>query len=363
MSGWAALPLALGLLGPALLGGPARAEPIHLTDMRQRSVVLPAPAARIVALPLPSGAMLMASDQSADRLVGLHPSTLRIALEGPLARLFPALRNVKTSLLLAGGSAFMPNVEALAALAPDLVVQRGERGDDIVAPLEAAGLTTLLVTYEGEEQTRQNMRLLGAAIGAGERSAQAVAWRIAVADRIAAAVAGRPSAPRPRVLFLSRSQGGYTATGGNTPNDFAITLAGGTNLAGDLPGSVAVSVEQLLLWDPDVILLNSGDASLTPAALAADPVLSMLTAVTRRSVYKAPTGGYRWEPPGPENPLLWLWLAEILHPARGAQALRADLSDGFGLVYGSRPTEAELGTMLQMDTNAGTAAYAGWSSP
>lgn len=336
---------------------PARAQAVTLEDMNGRRVALAAPADRIVALPLPSAPTLVALDRSERRLAGLHPSARSLMIEGPLGRVFPGLRDTQVSLLQAGGGAFMPNVEAIAALGADLVVQRGELGPNIVRPLEQAGLTVLLVSYGDEERGRSNIRVLGAAIGHSRRAQDLVTWRQDVTDRLEAALARMAGAARPGVLFLSGGRGDLAATGSGTPNDHAIRIAGGRNMAGALPGSVRLGIEQVLLWDPDVIVLNSGDRNLTPRSLAADPVLSALRAVRTGRVYKAPTGGYRLEPQNPENPLYWMWLAGILHPSLAEFDLRTEFAQAFRLLYGAEASSAEIDAMLQLSPNRDSTGY------
>jgi len=44
--------------------------------------------------------------------------------------------------------------------------------------------------------------------------------------------------------------------GGKSYNNFYIDLAGGKNVANELGMFAVVGVEQILAWDPEVILLN-----------------------------------------------------------------------------------------------------------
>ncbi|MBK1840344.1 ABC transporter substrate-binding protein [Azospirillum sp. YIM B02556] len=338
-------------LAPSL-GGAAE---IRTTDLAGNEIVLSKPAERIVALPAPSAPTVMAADRSADRLVGMHQTVAEVAKGGLLGRLFPRLNQLPASLLSAGKSAFMPNVEAIAALEPDLVLQRGELGPQVVSPLAEAGLKTALVVYGDEETTRRNIRLMADLTGHPERAEALIGWRDEVLARIR-----RPektAGKTPTVLFLSRLAGHLVVTGKGTPTDFAIAAAGGRNLAAERSGSITVTAEQIMIWDPEVILLNSADRDLQPADIRNDPLLSGTAAAKAGRVYKVLVGAFRWEPPNAENPLLWLWLAKLFHPDANGYDLRAEVRRGLSLVYGSDPTDAEIDRLLLADVNRGTLNY------
>ena len=76
---------------------------------------------------------------------------------------------------------------------------------------------------------------------------------------------------------------------------------------------VGLDVEQVLRWDPEVILLGNFDPAM-PQDIYSDPVWQNISAVRSRRVYKVPLGGYRWDPPGQESPLMWHWLSDIAFP-------------------------------------------------
>src|SRR3546814_19934046 len=77
-------------------------------------------------------------------------------------------------------------------------------------------------------------------------------------------IAGIDESYRPRVLYLQRFLSGLKVGGKDTYMDFAIDLAGGANPAAELSGWTAVNVEQVIAWDPEVILLNNFEDGRTP---------------------------------------------------------------------------------------------------
>lgn len=332
------------------------AQPVAVTDMEGREVRLPRPAERVASIPIPMASTLIALDGSPRRLVGMHPLALSAIQEGILGRIFPDAQNIPANITAPN---FVPNIEALAATRPDLVIQWGGRGPDIVRPIENAGLTTMLILYGTEERTRRYMRDAATLIGRQDRIGPLVAWRERVQsqiDRISAAI---PTDRRPRVLYLLRALSGLQVAGSDPEiyNHFVIELAGGRNAAADVRGFRPVNREQIAAWNPDVILLNSFEDALTTEFITRDPVLSFTNAARRNAVYKMPLGGYRWDPPSQESPLSWMWLATLLHPDRFAFDLRGEMRQAFRDLYGHDLTEAEIDEILRISTQGDAANY------
>ncbi|GLQ10664.1 ABC transporter substrate-binding protein [Devosia yakushimensis] len=325
-------------MSPAVI--PVFAEDIVVTDHENRQVVLTAPAERVVTIPMPMASGVIALSGGADTLVGLNPLSLTAIREGILGKIFPDALNISDAVT---GTDFVPNVEALAEVNPDLVIQWGGRGPEIVDPLVNAGLTTLLIKYGTEELTREYMTMVATAIGKPERIDALVAWRDRVQQEIAAKTAGIAEADRPSVLYLGRSLSDITAAGNKGQySSWYIELAGGKNAAAELDGSVSINREQIAQWDPEVILLNSFEPELDVSWVYDDPILSLTKAAQNRRVYKMPLGGYRWDPPSQESPLTWMWLAELLHPDLFNYDLRAEMTAAYKTLYNYELTDEDI---------------------
>ncbi len=346
---------ALAALCLGLMAMPATAEEIVVTDHEKRTVTLSEPAERVVTIPMPMASSVISLDGSAEKLVGLNPLSLTAIREGILGKIFPDALSISDAVT---GTDFMPNVEALAAVDPDLVIQWGGRGPEIVDPITNAGLNTLLIKYGTEELTREYMTMVANAIDRPERIAELVAWRDAVQAEIEAKVAGISEDERPSVLYLGRSLSDITASGseGNY-NAWYISLAGGRNAAEELSGSISINREQIAQWDPDVILLNSFEPQLDVSWVYDDPILSLTKAAQERRVYKMPLGGYRWDPPNQESPLTWMWLAELLHPDVFDYDLRAEMKTAYATLYNYEPTDEDIDGILWMAQQGDASGY------
>ncbi|MBI1285486.1 MAG: ABC transporter substrate-binding protein [Thiobacillus sp.] len=319
-----------------VLAIPALAVPagsVETRDALGRLIRLPAPAERIVTIPMPAAAMVVAVDRSAKRLVGMHRQSGVDAGGQILVRMFPSLREISTDVV---GEGFMPNVEEILSIRPDLILQWGDRGDALIRPLEAVGLTVAAFTFRGETDARDWLRTIAALIGQPERAKTLIDWRDAVQKQLAP-LAALPSEDRPKALYLLRARSGLIAAGAGTFNEQSIELAGGRNAAEGIEGSKPVNAEQVLAWNPDVILLNTFEANLTPDVILKHPLLRLTEAARTGRVFVMPTGGYRWDPPSAESPLSWLWLARLLQPERSGitrEDMVAAIIDGYKLVYG-----------------------------
>jgi iron complex transport system substrate-binding protein len=343
-------------LGAALaLAAPAAAEPVGFKDMNGRVVALSKPAERVASIVIPMASTLIALDGGTKRLVGMNPVAKARMEEGILATIFPEVAAIPDTISAAN---FVPNVEALAAARPDLVVQWGDRGEAIVAPIVNAGLTAMLISYGTEAYARDYMAMMATAIGRPERVAPLVGWRAEVERDIAAKTATLGAAPRPKVLYLFRLMSGIQVAGsGPVYNDWYIRLVGGTNAAAAVKGQTPVGREQIAAWDPDIILLNNFEPKLTPDVVYADPILSMTSAAKAKKVYRSPLGGFMWDPPSQESPLSWMWLANLVHPEVFRYDLRAEMRTAYRTLYGYDLTDADIDRILWLDVNRTSAGY------
>lgn len=343
--------LAASLLAPA-----ASAEEIVFKDQGDREVRLAKAAERVVSIVIPMASTIIALDGGTRKLVGMNPTAKSAVLEGILGKIFPEAKDIPSDVTAPN---FVPNVEALTAVNPDLVIQWGDRGADIVAPITNAGLNAMLILYGTEERTREYMTLASKAIGKPERIGELVEWRDRVQKDIEAKAEAIPEDKRPSVLYLGRALSEISASGtkGNY-NAWYIELAGGKNASAELNGTVTVNKEQIATWNPDVIFLNAFEAKLNVDWVYNDPILSLTNAAKSKRVYKMPLGGYRWDPPNQESPLSWMWTANLLHPDIFKYDLRSEMKTAYKTLYNYDLTDPNIDSILWMGDQGGAADYA-----
>ena len=211
----------------------------------------------------------------ARRLVSLNPLVTEIAFAvGAGDRLAgrtdqcdqpPAARRVSSV-----GGWIPPNVEAVVARMPDLVVAyRSAANSAAVTRLRGLGIPTLALRTDNLADVGRVARLLGPALGAA-----------AAADSVARAydaalAAARRAAPRgPAVVLVAWDNPLIVLGAGSFVSEIA-ELAGAHNLFADAPGSsVPVSLETIAARSPDVLILVGG-----PAGFVGRPEWRSLSAV------------------------------------------------------------------------------------
>jgi iron complex transport system substrate-binding protein len=335
--------------------GSAGSGPISITDQRGKTLTFARPVTRVVTIPMPAASLLVAVDRSAEHLTAMHNASWVAMRDGIMGTIFPKALELPHEIATQD---FTANVESVRALDPDVVIQWSDA--QLTEPLERAGLTVVGLTNTGKQEDVDAWAAMFAALlGKPERAVDIKArsdLELAAVKRLAAT----RGAAGPSILYFNRFAGGLKVAAANSYNDFYIKLVGGTNPAtGHDPlkgsGMVGLDVEQVLRWDPEIILLGNFDNAL-PQDLYADPVWQTVSAVRNRRVYKVPLGGYRWDPPGQESPLMWHWLSDIAFPQQQS-LLRNKVVEYFDFLYSHKPSAAELDRILWTTANAGSDHY------
>ncbi|UCF10675.1 MAG: ABC transporter substrate-binding protein [Candidatus Bipolaricaulota bacterium] len=233
-----------------------------------------------------------------------------------------------------------PNLEEIAALAPDWILVDAVRHAAFAELAEEIGLRVTRLAVESPDALVDALRLVAPPLGEeAERRAESLA-----AEYLTAVAAVRAAIEEeddlPRVLFLGSSP--QLVATGEMYQTHLIDAAGGRAVARALSGYWAeVSLEQIYAWDPEVIILPSY-ASFSAEDLLQDPEWAALSAVRERRVHRMERLFAPWDTPVPDSFLGILWLAERLHPGRVPIDLRDEVLRFYAAHYAYHVTEAEL---------------------
>lgn len=330
----------------------AASAALAIVDQRGETITLDGPADRVAFTVMPAPSIFAAVDRSYDRIVGINQSTLVANQGGMFATMFPASAQSP----VVAGSDFVPNVETLLQLDPDVVVQWGDRGTGVTEPIESAGFPVVGLEYGTQEDLEAWITLFAEIAGKPERGEELVARQHAEITEMREKVAAQDG-ERPRAMILSKTGDTYSTTSATGYDGFQFDLVGADLVTqGFVSDSGQVNPEQILAWNPEVIMLSGFDKS-TPADIYADPRLASVSAVQNKRVYKTPLGGYRWQVPGAESPLMWQWMHQVLYPGERTGELRDDMRAAFDDLFAYRISEEEIDQVLRFDLNGDAANY------
>ncbi len=251
-----------------------------------------------------------------------------------------------------GGTA---NIENVIKFNPDVILDVGSIRDTYVSLANNVQAQTGIpyILIDGRfENTPQVYRLLGEMLGEKDRAEQLARYADDTLNGLKARIASIPQSERPRVYYGRGIDGLETGLAGSI-NMEVLEHVGAINVAAAAGkgGLTKVSIEQVLAWNPDVILAL--DARFHNS-VATDPLWRSVKAVQDKRIYLAPRLPYGWfdSPPGVNRLIGVRWLMSILYPNQFPEDIRAVTREFYKLFYMVDVSEAQLDTLLASATLA-----------
>ena len=325
----------------ATLLAPRLARAASVTDSVGRTVAIPDKVERVFAAGPPAAILLYAF--APELLLGWTRS-----LGPPQCEFLGTGACDKPEVGRLTGRGNTTNLEVLLKLKPDLVLDFGTVNDTYISLAdkvqEQTGIPYALL--DGRfDASAAIYRKLGE-LTKRPREAEEFAR---YADRIVTTVKGRvdkiPAANQPRVYYARGPRGLETGLG-DSINVETIEFLGARNVAAERKGGMAtVSIEQVLAWNPDVIITIEPAFA---ASVRSDAVWAPVKAVQSGRVYLSPSMPFGWvDFPPSVNRLIGLWwLGKVLYPDRFPEDLRPITREFFQRFYHMAPTDAQIDRIL-----------------
>lgn len=265
----------------------------RITDMVGRTVEIPTNVEKIV--PLGNAPRMIAYLGLAEKVVGL--GSMAVEKISPVTAYAYANKDLWADLPLVGtdaGGATDYYPEQILAVAPDVILcsYTAELADEIQRktgiPTVAVAMGTLF-----QEDYDQALRLLADVCGVQDRAEEVISYIDSCLKDLATRSAGIPVSDKPSILGAAATFKGVHGIEGiyaNYPVFQAIEANDVAAGISDIVGGLLIDKEQVIGWDPQYILLDSGGVELVKVDYTANPAFyKQLQAVKDNNVYQYPS--------------------------------------------------------------------------
>ena len=214
------------------------------------------------------------------------------------------------------------NLEAIKAADVQVILSMGTSAitdaDITTADELQAQLEIPVVLFSGDsEDYAQAYRLLGKMIDREEDAEALINYTADIVKTVESVAAQVPEEDRVR-LYYAEGDDGLATEPASSNRSYVFNTAGAVNVA-DVGaqagyGQSAVSMEQVLEWNPEIII-TQGTTNAYETILS-DPNWATIDAVKNGRVYKMPSLPYSWadRPPSVNRFIGLHWMANLLYP-------------------------------------------------
>jgi len=273
--------------------------PIVIVDGLDRETTLDGPAQRIVSL-APSNTEILFAIGAGEQVVARDE--------------FSDFPVQATDLPSIGGGFGDYNLETIVNLEPDLVLAAEINTPEQVKALEDLGITVFLLANPNSlDEMYENLLTIAdltAHVSETEDLVEALRSRV---SKVESAIESAEDQPTVFYELDATDPSAPWTAGSSTFIDTLITMAGGENIASDMEGQyLQISIEELLIRDPQVILLGDAAYGITPESLVDRTGWSNISAVVNERIYTIDDNLV--SRPGPRLVDGLEQLASLLHP-------------------------------------------------
>jgi iron complex transport system substrate-binding protein len=238
--------------------------------------------------------------------------------------------------------------EEIMARAPDMILLMTgitASTEETADEMEAVMNIPVVVADYALTKMPETYRFLGELLGVEERAETLAAYSETVIKTAQETAASIPEAEKLRVYYAQGSNGLQTANAGSSHTE-AIELVGGinvVNLQADSDGRLNVNMEQVLKWNPDVIIASYSmghaglamysDGSVFSIIVNGNESWTLLGAVKNNMVFSTPCYPFNWQdmPPSANRILGIEWLGQLLYPDYFDLDIRAATQEFYSL--------------------------------
>ena len=248
--------------------------------------------------------------------------------------------------------------EAVIAANPTIALNCGKINDAMVSDCDALseslGIPVIAVDNE-LNNSAEAFRFMGELLGVEDHAEELAEYSEKIFTDIAA-LADIPEDEKVSVYFGNGEDSLETAPRGSQHAQIldAVNVTNVADLELGDGSRVQISAEQLLAWDPDVIVVNGepkADKSGNSAAedILSNPDYASLKAVQDNKVYGTPNAPFSWvdRPAGPNRLIGMRWLSAVVYPEYIKCDVNEEIREFFNLFYHVDLSDEQLENVLK----------------
>ena len=250
------------------------------------------------------------------------------------------------------------NYEAVIAANPTIAINSGKINDAMVSDCDALSesLGIPVVAVDNElNNSAEAFRFMGELLGVEDHAEELAQYAEQVFTDINV-LSDIPEEKKVSVYFGNGEDSLETASRGSQHAQIldAINAVNVADLELGDGSRVQISAEQLLAWDPDVIVVNGEPKADKSGSSAAEDILSnpdyaSLKAVQDQKVYGTPNAPFSWvdRPAGPNRLIGMRWFSALIYPEYIKCDINEEIHKFFDLFYHVDLSDEQLQNVLK----------------
>ena len=250
------------------------------------------------------------------------------------------------------------NYEAVIAANPTIAINSGKINDTMVSDCDALSesLGIPVVAVDNElDNSAEAFRFMGELLGVEDHAEELAQYAEQVFTDINV-LSDIPEEKKVSVYFGNGEDSLETAPRGSQHAQIldAINAVNVADLELGDGSRVQISAEQLLAWDPDVIVVNGEPKADKSGSSAAEDILSnpdyaSLKAVQDQKVYGTPNAPFSWvdRPAGPNRLIGMRWFSALIYPEYIKCDINEEIHKFFDLFYHVDLSDEQLENVLK----------------
>lgn len=250
------------------------------------------------------------------------------------------------------------NYEAVIAANPTIAINSGKINDAMISDCDALSesLGIPVVAVDNElNNSAEAFRFMGELLGVEDHAEELAQYAEQVFTDINV-LSDIPEEKKVSVYFGNGEDSLETAPRGSQHAQIldAINAVNVADLELGDGSRVQISAEQLLAWDPDVIVVNGEPKADKSGSSAAEDILSnpdyaSLKAVQDQKVYGTPNAPFSWvdRPAGPNRLIGMRWFSALIYPEYIKCDINEEIHKFFDLFYHVDLSDEQLENVLK----------------